>query len=88
VIEVTRLQSWSGTVPISRELPDKFNHVNAVKEPSSIGTVPVKVLEERLSAFKAVKEPSSDGTVPLMELIWRFNMFNAVKEPSSDGSVL
>jgi hypothetical protein len=40
-------------------------HVNAVKEPSSDGKVPVKRLTGSDKCVKAVKEPSSDGTMPV-----------------------
>ena len=51
------------------ELNERSNQVNAVKESSSDGTVPVKELKESDKAFKAVNEPSSDGTVPLNALL-------------------
>ena len=62
------MQSVAATVPLSRELPDKSNHVNEVKEPSSDGTVPVKALNPSDKRVNMVKAPSSDGTVPLNEL--------------------
>jgi hypothetical protein len=47
-----------------KPLEKRSTYVNAVNEPSSEGTVPVKELTERSKNVKVVKEPSANQHSP------------------------
>ena len=62
-MEVLRPQYEKGRGPLSMLL-SKCNCCKLVSKPNSVGTVPVKELEESKSFFTLVSRPSSDGRVP------------------------